>query len=351
MTAGRGCCPALFRSNMEKNIWNAYKNFRCIAAQCPDSCCKDWEVDVDEASAAAYRDLKGPLGDRLRQVLRTEEEASMILENGRCPMWRQDGLCRIQAELGHDALCKVCREYPRLHQDYGDFAEWGLELSCPEAARLIFEDAGAEWENVPGGAEPEYDGEMMEILKKSRAEALGFLAHSQLRVPEMLAVLLLYAYQVQDAMDGGEYAPLEPEECLRSARKYAGAGDKTGLLKFFEELEILTQRWRERLCAPSVGNWDPRLRALAVYFVRRYWLQAVWDFDLVCRVKFLVAACVLVNSLGGDTVETAQLFSKEIENDPDNLDTILDSAYTSPALTDANLLGLLLKSEKNRKTP
>ena len=89
------------------------------------------------------------------------------------------------------------------------------------------------------------------------------------------------------------------------------------------------------------GKWDSRLKMLAVYFVRRYWLQAVWDFDLVCRVKFVVAACVLVNDLGGDLIQTAQLFSKEIENDPDNLDTILDGAYTVPVLTDVNLLGML----------
>ena len=62
----------------------------------------------------------------------------------------------------------------------------------------------------------------------------------------------------------------------------------------------------------------------------------------MCRVKFAIAACLLVGALGGDRVQTAQLMSKEIENDPDNVDALLDAAYTSPALTDANLLALLL---------
>ena len=65
------------------------------------------------------------------------------------------------------------------------------------------------------------------------------------------------------------------------------------------------------------------------------------DYDLSCRVKFLIIACLLVNALGGDTVSTAQLFSKEIENSAQNLDALLDGAYSEPALTDANLLGLL----------
>jgi hypothetical protein len=46
--------------------------------------------------------------------------------------------------------------------------------------------------------------------------------------------------------------------------------------------------------------------------------------------------------LGGDLIATAQLFSKEIENDPDNLDAILDAVYCEPPFTDGNLLGLLL---------
>ena len=60
------------------------------------------------------------------------------------------------------------------------------------------------------------------------------------------------------------------------------------------------------------------------------------------RTKLIVASCILVNALGGDTVATSQLYSKEIENNVDNIDAILDGAYTSPALTDAQLLGHLL---------
>ena len=326
---------------MERITWNVLNKFRCIADKCEDSCCKDWEVDVDEAAAAMYRTLDGDLGDRLRQVLQTEDGASfMTLENGRCPMWRQDGLCRIQAELGHDALCQVCREYPRLFMDFGDFAEWGLELSCPEAARLLFSDMSVRKENIPGGAEQEYDSEIMEILQKSREEILSYWAKSEENIPQMLAVTLFYGHQVQGALDGGEYVPLE--NALASAVRYAGKGNFEELLEFFRQLEILTDRWRTRLHTPKPGTWDSKLKYFVTYLIRRYWLQAVWDYDLVCRVKFLVSACILVNGLGGDTVETAQLFAKEIENDPDNREAILDGAYTHRAFTDENLLGLLL---------
>ena len=323
-----------------------YKLFRCIAGDCPDSCCKEWSVDVDEAAAEFYRGLSGALGDRLRQVLEdTPDGTIMTIENGRCPMWRQDGLCQIQAELGHDALCKTCREFPRLRHDYGNFVELGLELSCPEAAGLILNDTQGAWvqESAPGEGDIDYEPEIMEILRRTRGEFWAFLSTTSLPVSQILAVLLLYAYDVQKELDGGESAVLNAEAYLQDISKLPLQGDTAALQAFFRELEILTEQWKHRL--QGIGStpvWDGRFKALVRYFIGRYWLQAVSDYDIVCRVKFAISAGLLIGYLGGDFVETAQLFSKEIENDPDNVEAILDGAYTDRALTDLNLLGLLL---------
>jgi lysine-N-methylase len=329
--------------NIAKPIY--FDTFRCIADLCPDSCCKEWEVDVDAASAAYYRSLQGPLGDRLRQVLKdTEDGTVMTISDGRCPMWRRDGLCRIQAELGHDALCRVCQDFPRLRHDYGDFVEYGLELSCPEAARLILtQPYRFTQEGHPGGDAPEYDLQTMSILRHTREAALAFLSSTSLPPNEALIVLLLYAHHVQNQIDGGETAVLDTEAFLSLARNHAYPADRELFLDFFRNLEILTPEWYQRLLSPATNPiWDPRQFALARYFIYRYWLQAVSDYDLIGRVKMLVAACLLTHLLGGDFLQTAQSFSKEIENDPDNLDAIWDGAYTSPALADFHLFGLLL---------
>ena len=323
-----------------------FNDFHCIAAACPDSCCKEWAVDVDPQSAEFYRRLPGDLGDRLRTVLvDTEDGTQMEIENGRCPMWRQDGLCRIQAELGHDALCKTCRDFPRLRHDYGDFVELGLELSCPEAARLILTAPTFSWvcEDRIGGDAPDYDPEAMSVLLQSREQALRFLNDTRYCVSEALAILLLYGHTVQGVLDGGDGLDLDPEDCLDAAKHYASRGDCEAVADFFRQLEILTDEWKNRLSG-AAGSFkeSESLRAMARYMVSRYWLQAVSDYDLVCRVKLTVAACLLVGTLGGDPIQTAQLFSKEIENDPDNVESILDGAYTSPALSDTNLLGILL---------
>lgn len=321
-----------------------YDRFQCIAGACPDSCCKDWTVAVDETSAAYYRSLPGPLGDRLREVLREEDgDTVMAIQNGRCPMWREDGLCRIQAEMGEEALCQTCSTFPRLTHDYGHFACLQLELSCPVAAQLILEEDDTPIvQDVPGGEEPDYDPCAMQSLLRTRAMALDLLADRSLSVKETLAVLLLFGYAAQNELDGGEDAMIDPKGDLLQARSFAGIGNAAALLGFYGGLEILTDRWRARLCSPEDCGWPEGMRALARYFVDRYWLQAVSDYDLVGRVKLILCSCLVIKLLGGDLCQTAQLYSKEIENDANNIDAILDGAYESAALTDAALLGLLL---------
>ena len=320
-----------------------FDRFRCLAGGCPDSCCKEWEVQVDPDSAARYRGLPGPLGDDLRRVLRDEDgENYLTISEGRCPMWRRDGLCRIQAELGEAALCKTCREFPRLTHDYGDFVELGLELSCPEAARLILnEPAVFVTEEHSHIGKSEYDRDAMAVLKNTRETALELLKDASRPIGQTLALLLLYGYQAQGELDGAESAPYDTDAALETARELAQPGDIAQIVSFFQSLEILTDGWETRLRSPAPGDWDRRTPALLRYFINRYWLQAVSDYDLYSRVKFMVIACLLLRELGGDFETTAQLFSKEIENDADNLDALLDAAYEHPAFTDAKLLGML----------
>lgn len=324
-----------------------FDDFRCIASSCPDSCCKEWDVEVDESATALYTSLPSPLGDRLRQVLRVNEDGTGSVEiiNGRCPMWREDGLCRIQAELGHDALCKTCREFPRLTHDYGDFIEMGLELSCPEAARIILSSPVLPpvTQEYPGGEAPEYDTQAMEILLRTRETARNLILDSSLTVPEALAVLLIYGYQAQGELDGEEAAPPDTAVLLRQAHDFSSEASMGDIMDFFLNLEILNPAWKTRLEAPaSPAPWQESHRKLAIYFLDRYWLQAVSDYDLVSRLKFMVLSCLVVRYLGGRVSETAQAYSKEIENCAENMDALLDAAYAHPAFTDTKLLGLLL---------
>ena len=323
-----------------------YEQFRCIAASCPDSCCAEWDVLIDGETAARYASMEGALGDAIRSKMYTDEDgqAYFAIENRRCPMWRTDGLCRIQAEMDHDALCETCRRFPRLKHDYGEFMEEGLALSCPVAAELVLHGDHAFVETeVPGGEDGDYEEQDMACLMGTRDVMLTLLADPAYSVPQALALGLLYGYHAQNLFDGGENSPFIPASQLEFAAEFAKKADISLLVDFYKDLEILTQDWSARLDAPQGGeSWPEELRAMAIYAVQRYWLQAISDFDLVGRVKMIVSSCILVGHLGGNVVQTAQKYAKEVENSQENVDSVLDGAYTAPALTDDKLLGWLL---------
>ncbi len=324
-----------------------YDTFRCLAGACPDSCCKEWAVAIDPEAEAKYRALPGELGEALRAAM-CEEDGDTILAltpNRRCPMWRQDGLCRIQGQLGEEWLCNTCRQFPRLRHDYGNFVELGLELSCPEAARLILSGARQDilTRQGVGGEAPEYAPEDMAILLATRQQALEILANPKYSLGEALAILLLLGYSAQSVLDGEDAEVFDPDQALATANKLAATGDAAALLALYSELEILTADWKAQLASPLGSSWLDAHRAMARYFVERYWLQAISDLDLVCRVKFILASCLVVKLLGGDILVSAQRYSKEIENDAANVDALLDAAYTHPAMADIRLLGLLLE--------
>jgi len=323
-----------------------YHKFRCLASACPDSCCQEWEVDIDPDTAKMYQQLPGDLGDALRSKMRTEDgTVYLTVTDRRCPMWRTDGLCEIQCQLGHEALSNTCRTFPRLCHNYGDFIERGLELSCPAAAKLILspKDQAILATSATGAEEGDYDREAMEILLKSRETLLSFWERMPYPTSKMLAITLLYGHEVQSWLDSGVEPDLDPEKLWETANKLPLSGDIGAINAFFCHLDILTPRWRARLSAPSPTPWSKEIPLFVRYALQRYYLQAVSDYDLICRIKWIIIACLLLRHLGGDFAETAQLFSKEIENSIDNMDALFDAAYTAPAFTDRALLGLLIK--------
>ena len=334
---------------MEQIYPEYYEKFHCIAGDCPDTCCKEWDVEVDAVSAEKYRALSGRLGDLLRENLYEEDGHTYLgFPGGKCPVQRADGLCGLQAAYGEGMLCEVCGRFPRISQDYGSFIELGLEMSCPEAARLILsEEPKLVRKEIPGGEPGDYDAQAMEVLRRTRPQMLAILADGSRSVPERLAMLLLYGYQVQNELDGGEEAELNWAESMTVARQAAGKADPGAVLDFFAELEILTDRWRALLRKPlKAPCWFAGLCRFASYGVLRYYEQAVSDYDLIGRVKLILTGCIVGALLAEDDFDSQcavmQLWSKEIENDIDNVEAIEEGAYSHPALTDRNLLGILL---------
>ena len=116
-----------------------YPLFRCIAGACRHSCCKDWEIDVDEDTLSAYRTVDGEIGERLRQAIYEDDDGAhfCLTREERCPFLNAEGLCDLILALGEDSLCQICADPPRFRSFWSDRTEIGLGLCCEAAVRLV----------------------------------------------------------------------------------------------------------------------------------------------------------------------------------------------------------------------
>ena len=120
-----------------------FEIFKCIGGSCKDSCCIGWELDIDDETFYRYRVVEGDFGKRLNKSLVDERDAKYfaLAENKRCPMLNKDNLCDIILNLGEEALCTVCSEYPRYFVEEEGYTQMDISLSCLEVGRLFFSAA------------------------------------------------------------------------------------------------------------------------------------------------------------------------------------------------------------------
>ena len=116
---------------MHTVIPSFYPDFQCRASRCRHSCCKGWEIDIDEDTAEKYRTMTGPMSEEIRSHIIEENDTTHFVLNsdGNCPMLREDGLCRLILARGEDDLCDICALHPRFFEDCGEYELWGLGLS------------------------------------------------------------------------------------------------------------------------------------------------------------------------------------------------------------------------------
>lgn len=115
-----------------------FRNFRCIAGACPESCCEGWQIVIDEDSLKRYQEDKTPFGKRLAGSI-DWQEGTFKQQDRRCLMLNDRNLCDLVIAEGEGSLCRTCHLFPRHMEEYEDVREYTLDLSCPEAAKSIVE--------------------------------------------------------------------------------------------------------------------------------------------------------------------------------------------------------------------
>lgn len=300
-----------------------YAAFACTAGDCPDTCCRSWEVVIDEKTRQLYDTLEGKLGDYVRSCLQIDADGDCCMKsvNGACPMLQEDGLCILQKTWGESVLSQVCDRYPRFVHEYGSLTERGISLSCPVACELILDTPFSLVETVTN--EPpalnDLDPDLYFAVLRGRAVAFRIAEDLRFPVAERMALLLAFAEELEDAF-------YEPKEVL------ANWSDPDRLPEFLQNLLPSRRSDFRKLTAvylamePLNGEYPALLAELnrftplpdeimaqriLQYFLFKYFLQAAYDGRLLKKVQLAASVLLLCGAMFA--VRTPQSRAEEID--------------------------------------
>lgn len=124
-----------------------YDDFHCLAADCRFSCCKGWRITFNKKD---YLSLKRQEGSpefnqrmensihRIRKDPPAGHYGEFDMHTGICPLLREDCLCDLQVEKGHEALPEVCRIFPRAEFCSSSYLERSLSPACEGVLELLW---------------------------------------------------------------------------------------------------------------------------------------------------------------------------------------------------------------------
>lgn len=392
-----------------------YKDFKCIAGDCTDTCCAGWDVDVDEQSYRTYKKVKGTFGKRLKSVMVPSEEGgcTFTLKAGRCPFLNDENLCDLFIELGEDQLCETCAEFPRFINEYGNIREIGIAPSCKTAGELMFQYRKKLTFTVEENDElpttyNDIDPQLFFMLSAARECAYSIIQLDELSIKERCVLLLEMAVRIQKKMDADRDDLIanvinqfgDDEYCekllMKLKKKYhhekseIDKEEENGAQKIlptyfhrFKGMEVINPDWNKYVelvkkffCKielekqENIGNTWKELEKefdtyyadrqfeyeqLLMYYIYRYFLDAVNDINVLLKVKNGVIGYLVLKTMDvaawvqngkqltlSEQVDMAHLYSRQFEHSYYNFEVYSEHFQKSRKYSYATLMRLLL---------
>lgn len=332
-----------------------FNKFSCIAAECPESCCKFWQIYADDDALKKYYERSAE-DERIRKIVQTEE-GCFAQVNGICGFLDGDELCYLQKLYGEEMLCDTCRNYPRHIEEFENVREFSLSLSCPEAARMILTDPEPmRFEDTENNLEEEYE-EFDCLLYDNLLDIRDFLyeiaQNRSISINRRLDLLSAFALEYQKLLEAGGL--FESEDLTEQYRKriLANEGkeetdtvfDSKELNALFT-LEILHEDWKEKLIRAFkmferadnelpdgfdrfVKNTEAAAEQILMHFLFTYFCGAVYDgwagpkiMLAVYSVKWILMIAFSEGGTGADLLKTAWQTAREIEHSDPNIEKL-----------------------------
>lgn len=318
-----------------------YRDFKCIANRCTDSCCIGWEIDIDSATYDKYRLMPD---DFQKNIAVCDGVAHFVLtENERCPFLQNDGLCKIILEHSEDMLCDICREHPRFYEWYGEYKDAGVGLCCEEAVRLLLESEKAlEYETVE--TQEISDDDTPEDICKSvfelRKSLFSIINDRSLTLSDRIE-RCFSKIGVKD-VDAPCSADAFLAECVEIAKEMSPFDELWG--KYILSLEALDfQEVKERINKVLSENQIRYEKSLS-YFVFRHFIKACFDGDLLAHFKLAVIMLIfelLIDCVNDDLLFNTRYLSKQVEYSEENIDALTDECCFNALISENNILAFL----------
>lgn len=356
-----------------------FKEFKCIADACPDTCCAGWQIVIDEESLEKYKKIKGEYVWKVMTNVDWEEGCFRQDNKKRCAFLNTENLCDLYTHAGADSLCKTCREYPRHTEEFEGVREVTLSVSCPEVARILMEritPVNFVSEEHPEEEETEYFGDfdpfLYSIIEDSRQAMLEILQNRKLPLKERTVLVLGMAHDMQrrinhrelfacDAVIAkyktsksrefvhqylAEKDPIEEENLTKEMfpliyelevlrEEWAALLQRAQKALFFSEESFQTAKREFELWKHSEPNTEIHLEQILVYFLYTYFPGSVYDGQLFAKVQMAIYCTWMIELLwmarwleNGKTLkrkeqtELLYRFSREIEHSDENLEML-----------------------------
>lgn len=367
---------------------NYYDKFQCVADRCEATCCAGWQIVIDEVARERYKSESGEYGETLRERIDWEEGVFRQGCGKRCAFLKDNNLCELYEQLGEESLCFTCANYPRHIEEFENLREITLTVSCPEVASILLEQ-----KEPVTFTEEEIDTEEEEFenfdpfffsyLEDARTIMISILQNRELSVAVRLVLVWNMAEEMQNIIEESDLFDLadvfeayEEEDSLANAVQRAARE----LEVFYEakeeyfrysnevferlyELEFLSTDWENYLnrckqtlygegvdayceqqkrfreyCAQEAFNgvsMDIILEQLAVYFVFAYFCGAVYDDNVIGKIRMAADSVTVLHEMfaakwaeqGGnlsakDIQKIVYRYSRELEHSDVNLEVM-----------------------------
>lgn len=371
---------------MKIRVPEYFKDFKCIASDCEDTCCAGWGIVIDDETYSKYQKVDGVFGDRLKsEIVHDAGENIFVLKGNDCPFLNENKLCDIYNELGEEGLCYTCRQYPRYLEEFGSLREIGISLSCPEAARIILRDSKKAIFELSENDEEvngynDINARLYIELMQCRKIIFDILQDRNLELNIRASLVLLFTKEIQDKIDENKIGDIksvrekyiqknfinEIVEKLEEYRnkedykysnmqeyfnlfknlKHINPNDPLGLddaIRYFwqseEDKEIYLAKNKDfnNYYEKSMYKFEHIL----VYFIFRYFMKAVFDYDVSAKVKTAIVSYLMIKELcivrfteegeltNADIVDIAHMYSKDVEHLEENIESLAELFETN----------------------